>query len=44
VRSNPDASRGIVEPFAWLAVNDPNAGLRRLAQETLASVHANSSR
>ena len=44
LRHNPDASPRIGETLAWLAANDPNAGLRRLAQEALASVHAGASR
>jgi hypothetical protein len=44
LRHNPDASPRVAETLAWLAANDPNAGLRRLAQEALASVHAGASR
>jgi hypothetical protein len=44
LRRNPGASPRIAETLAWLAANDSNAGLRRLAREAIASVPAGASR
>jgi len=38
LRQNPNATAGVPEALAWIAEHDPKPGLRRLAQDALASI------